>query len=269
VDEALAVGDAKFQAKCFECLKQLKKRGTSILLVTHSSEQIVTHCSRAMLLNAGSVLVAGEPRHVVNCYMDLLFGKERKEFFLQSPSVSPGSPASAEIDRSLLNHVDDVFATRNGYNPHEYRWGDGSATILDFYLAADNAPYPSIITTGQIITLGVAIRFHADLEHPILGITIKTKEGVTVYGANSRTLETAALNSLGKKGTAVIADAVFTCRLAPGDYFVSLGIATKEGEEVIPHDRRYDAIHLQVGPVTSFFGLCNLEIELTVKEIAP
>ena len=168
----------------------------------------------------------------------------------------------------MLNHVDDVFATRNGYNPHEYRWGDGSATILDFYLAADNEAYPSIITTGQIITLGVAIRFHADLVHPILGITIKTKEGVTVYGANSRTLETDALNSLGKKGTVVVADAVFTCRLAPGDYFVSLGIATKEGEEVIPHDRRYDAIHLQVGPVTSFFGLCNLEIELTVKEIA-
>ena len=59
VDEALAVGDAKFQAKCFECLKQLKAKGTSILLVTHSSEQIVTHCSHAMLLNAGSVLVAG------------------------------------------------------------------------------------------------------------------------------------------------------------------------------------------------------------------
>lgn len=268
VDEALAVGDAKFQAKCFECLKQLKESGTSILLVTHSSEQIVTHCSRAMLLNAGSVLVAGEPLHVVNCYMDLLFGKERKDFFLPSSSVSSSSSASAEKDRLLLNHVDDVFATRNGYNPHEYRWGDGSATILDFYLAADNEPYPSVITTGQIITLGVAIRFHADLVHPILGITIKTKEGVTVYGANSRTLETDALNSLGKKGTAVVADAVFTCRLAPGDYFVSLGIATKEGEEVIPHDRRYDAIHLQVGPVTSFFGLCNLEIELTVKEIA-
>ena len=46
VDEALAVGDAKFQAKCFERLRQLKEDGTSILLVTHSGEQIVTHCSR-------------------------------------------------------------------------------------------------------------------------------------------------------------------------------------------------------------------------------
>jgi lipopolysaccharide transport system ATP-binding protein len=49
VDEALAVGDAKFQARCFDRLKKLKENGTSILLVTHSSEQIVTHCDHAFL----------------------------------------------------------------------------------------------------------------------------------------------------------------------------------------------------------------------------
>lgn len=78
VDEALSVGDAKFQAKCFERLRQLKENGTSILLVTHSSEQIVTHCSTAILLNNGAQLETGEPKHVVNRYMDLLFGKENR-----------------------------------------------------------------------------------------------------------------------------------------------------------------------------------------------
>lgn len=266
VDEALAVGDAKFQAKCFECLKQLKESGTSILLVTHSSEQIVTHCSRAMLLNGGSVLVAGEPRHVINRYMDLLFGKERKASPPPS-AVFPLSSVSTRNDELLLNHTDDVFATRHGYNPHEYRWGDGSATILDFCLTGGDEPYPSAITIGQTVMLSVAIRFHADLIHPILGITIKTKEGVTVYGANSGTLEVDAFKSMGKKETVIIADAAFICRLAPGDYFISLGIATKQGEEVIPHDRRYDAIHLHVLPTTSFFGLCNLELALTTREV--
>ena len=56
VDEALAVGDAKFQAKCFDRLNQLKQRGTSILLVTHSGEQIVTHCSQAILLDNGTMV---------------------------------------------------------------------------------------------------------------------------------------------------------------------------------------------------------------------
>lgn len=79
VDEALAVGDAKFQARCFERLKQLKEGGTSILLVTHSTEQIVTHCSRAVLLDHGNVFEAGDSKRVVNCYLDLLFGKARKQ----------------------------------------------------------------------------------------------------------------------------------------------------------------------------------------------
>lgn len=267
VDEALAVGDAKFQAKCFECLKQLKNNGTSILLVTHSSEQIVTHCSRAMLLNEGSVAVAGEPRHVVNRYMDLLFGKERKESCSSPSSIISSSSASIKNDPFVLNHVDDVFATRAGYNPHEYRWGDGAATILDFRMSAENELYPLVITTGQSVSLSVVIRFHVDLVYPILGITIKTKAGVTVYGANSRLLEVTAFESLGKKDTVIIADAIFICRLAPGDYFISLGIATQQNEEVIPHDRRYDAIHLQVSPVTAFFGLCDLQLELTVQEI--
>ncbi|MBP1039251.1 ABC transporter ATP-binding protein, partial [Serratia fonticola] len=56
VDEALAVGDAKFQAKCFDRLRQLKNNGTSILLVTHSGEQIVTHCDKAVLLSGGNKL---------------------------------------------------------------------------------------------------------------------------------------------------------------------------------------------------------------------
>ena len=78
VDEALSVGDAKFQAKCFARLKQLKENGTSILLVTHSTEQIVTHCSSAILLNDGVQIETGEPRRVVNRYLDLLFGKEKR-----------------------------------------------------------------------------------------------------------------------------------------------------------------------------------------------
>ena len=269
IDEALAVGDAKFQVKCFERLKQLKDSGATILLVTHSGEQIVTHCTQAILLHEGSVLEVGEPRHVVNCYMDLLFGKNQKALSLPSSPAAPLPEAPAGNINSLLSCADDIFSTHTGYNPHEYRWGDGTATILDYYLAADNEPYPTAITSGQAITLGVAIKFYADLACPIFGVTIKTKEGVTVYGANSETLESSDFESKGGKGTVVMIEAVFCGRLAPGDYFISLGIATKQGADVLPHDRRYDAIHLQVLPVNTFFGLANLDLKLTAGEMVP
>lgn len=256
VDEALAVGDAKFQARCFDRLRQLKDNGTSILLVTHSTEQIVTHCSRAILLSGGGVLEAGEPRQVANRYLDLLFGKERKAI-VAAPAPTSSAPTSRAASYAL-DHLDDVFATHPGYNPHEYRWGDGAASILDFYLAADGVPFPAVIETGQMVTLGISVRFLTELVRPILGVTIKTKEGVTVYGVNSETLDVEEFKMLGRSSSVASVEIAFCCRLAPGDYFVSLGLATKQGEDVTPHDRRYDSIHLQIGPSNSFFGLVDL-----------
>jgi lipopolysaccharide transport system ATP-binding protein len=268
VDEALAVGDAKFQARCFERLKQLKENGTSILLVTHSSEQIVTHCSRALLLADGAVMEIGEPRHVVNRYMDLLFGKElilgANERFRQS-----ASEAKTNVAHDVALSTDhDVFSTRPGYNPHEYRWGDGAARILDFHISVNDFSYPNSISAGEHVRLAFTVRFDSQLVRPILGITIKTKEGVTVYGFNSETMGLDSLRSVGDADTVIRAETDFSCRLASGDYFVSLGIATRHAGEVIPHDRRYDAIHIQIRPDDTFFGLVNLGAKLSATTIS-
>lgn len=267
VDEALAVGDAKFQAKCFECLRQLKSKGTSILLVTHSSEQIVAHCSKAILLDAGRTIEYGEPRHVVNRYMDILFGKEKKEIDVVSGNDSEVEKLKEESPRTQLNTIDDVFSTHPGYNHHEYRWGDGAAKILDYCLSANGEDYPAAVSTGQSIVLRISIKFLSELIRPIFGLTIKTREGVTVYGVNSETLGVRDFQSLGASGSVVEVKAVFNCRLASGDYFVSLGIATNEGGEVIPHDRRYDAVHFQVRPEEKFFGLVDVGINLTAGKL--
>ena len=269
VDEALAVGDAKFQAKCFERLRQLKEDGTSILLVTHSSEQIVTHCSKALLLDFGVGVELGEPHHVVNRYMDILFGKEKREIPASKFSDTITKHLTRETTNGLLSTTTDLFSTRHGYNPYEYRWGDSSANILDFYLAADEESYPSTISTGQTITLSFSIKFLAKLVCPILGITIKTKEGVTAYGVNSEILNLQSVRSLGAMGSIAEGQVIFPCRLATGDYFISLGVATKQGENIIPHDRRYDAIHFQVRPAKTFFGLINLEMNLSAKQLCP
>ena len=266
VDEALAVGDVKFQAKCFERLKRLKDEGTSILLVTHSTEQIVTHCTKAVLLDGGQVCEAGDPKHAVNRYLDMLFGKPKKaEAQDDSKSGSEETPPSHPLPLHNLDYKNDVFSTRPGYNPHEYRWGDGAAKITDYRLVADGEAYPSAISTGQQVELAVAIRFVQALHRPILGITIKTKEGVTVYGTNTELLDIEEFKSRGAENDMLAAKADFVCQLAPGDYFISVGIATRHGEEIIPHDRRYDSIHFQVRPTQTFFGLVNLGLDINVE----
>jgi lipopolysaccharide transport system ATP-binding protein len=267
VDEALAVGDARFQAKCFARLNQLKDQGTSILLVTHSSEQIVSHCSRAILLDGGRMIDSGEPRAVVNRYLDLLFGTEPSG---AAPSRSMAAEDSIKGNSKgfggMLSCTEDLFDSRQGYNPHEYRWGDGRARILDFYLCADGVPFPPVVELGQRICMGLSVEFRADVLAPVLGITIKTKEGITVYGTNSEMLNVAAVRSSGGAGAVMQVEAAFNCQLAAGDYFISVGVASRDGQEVVPLDRRYDAIHLQVVSPQAFYGLVDLGLTLTPME---
>jgi lipopolysaccharide transport system ATP-binding protein len=60
---------------------------------------------------------------------------------------------------------------------------------------------------------------------------------------------------------------VLQTEMGAGDYFVSVGIASYVGAELVPHDRRYDSIHLNVRPDIQFFGLCNLEADFSIGKV--
>ncbi|WP_268799484.1 ABC transporter ATP-binding protein [Pseudomonas huanghezhanensis] len=271
VDEALSVGDARFQAKCFERLRQLKENGTSILLVTHSSEQVVTHCSRAILLEQSRVEMIGESRPVINRYTDILFGREKTDVAavadLAASEAPVGKTQDARPDVSL-SFDEDVYSSRPGYNPHEYRWGDGAAILTDFHLASAGREYPSSVEPGDEITLTLAFKFNRHIINPILGFTVKTKEGVTVYGTNSYLLDCEEAREMGGTGAKSKAKLRFKNRLATGDYFISIGLASREGEEIVPHDRRYDSIHFIVEPTPKLLGLIDLAVTMEIDPVS-
>ncbi|MFZ4831928.1 ABC transporter ATP-binding protein [Rouxiella sp. Mn2063] len=273
VDEALAVGDAKFQAKCFERLRQLKNTGTSILLVTHSGEQIVTHCDRAVLLNSGQKLFEGSPKIAVNMYTDILFGKSKSEIpKSKSTESSIVPPLKQTISNSLksdektetLNLVFDKFDSKSNYNKNEYRWGDKAACWLDYELYANDRLNPSTIYSAEKIKLRCSMKFESDVHNPIIGFCIKTKEGITVYNTNSHLLNIDDTYQQGHSNTCAVAEFEFINTLGAGDYFISIGIASMLNDEVVPHDRRYDVIHFLVPTVETFSGLADLELSLKV-----
>lgn len=264
VDEALAVGDAKFQAKCFERLKQLRAQGTSILLVTHDSAQVVTHCDRAILLRHGAMQTQGLPRDVINAYHEQLFGKPAIE-----NSQTPSSAEPTTVAHPTLNSQADVFASRAGHNPHEHRWGDQAATLLDFCLATPEQTYPSAVRSGQALTLELMCLFNAPVYQPIVGVTVKTHEGVTVSGTNTQLQAAPELSRTWQAGETLLIQAQWLCHLGPGDYFISVGIASSQHGEVVPHDRRYDSIHFTVLPTPGFFGLANLQLGLQAHAPSP
>ncbi len=250
VDEALAVGDARFQAKCFARLKQLKADGVSILLVSHSADQIVQHCDHALLLDGGRLVHEGKPKHVVNRYYDLLFGKE------EAAPAAPGE-RKRRAEAAPFAAGEGSFEQRPNYNPYEYRWGDGAARIVDFDLRSADEAYPSVLESGASLRLTLRIEFHREVVRPILGFFVKTKEGVSVYASNTEYKPLPALAAAGAAGTTVDVATTFDCNLADGDYFLSVGVASRNEAEVVPHDRRYDSIHVRIVGA-DFFGMANL-----------
>jgi len=269
VDEALAVGDVRFQRKCFQHIETLKQRGTTFIFVSHTTEQIVTHCTRVLLLAGGGLLLDDKPRVVVNRYLDILFGRERKtdsqardEIRVNAVLNGGDAPLSPQL-AAFLQSADtrDRFAEHQLYNPYEYRWGDGRAAILDVYLASILGN-PKEIHCGDKLRLYIKALFKTHIHRPIFGFAIKTREGITIYGSNTEICGDPIPYDEVEAGSIVHISYAFDCNLAPGEYFLSMGIAVMEDEDV-PLDRRFDSLLLFVHGPANFFGLGNMNISIT------
>ncbi|MEH2372718.1 ABC transporter ATP-binding protein, partial [Nostoc sp.] len=118
VDEALAVGDAKFQARCMKRIRQLKEEGVTILFVSHDSGNVKMLCNSAVLMNHGRILEIGEPKQVVNHYIALL-SSDNNEFELEQ--YNPEETNFIETNAGFVNN--------NQHDNYTYRHGNKLATI--------------------------------------------------------------------------------------------------------------------------------------------
>ncbi|WMN19742.1 ABC transporter ATP-binding protein [Pseudomonas piscis] len=260
VDEALSVGDSYFQAKCFKRIKQYREEGMTLILVSHSADDIVRHCERAILLKNGRVGFDGPSREVTNRYLDELFGK-KKGVGHETEVASPGL-----VSEDFLN-TKDVFATRAGYNPAEYRWGHGGAAILDYLVIVDGERFPSRIESNSNGDFYFKVRFDADFESVVPGFLIKTLDGIFLYGTNS------FVSSRGQSAISVRAGDIRMFRfslplnLNAGDHLVSFGISSGNPlmGDLLPLDRRYDAVMLKISRGVQFWGLSDMQAIFNIE----
>ena len=253
VDEALAVGDIRFQNKCFRKFAELQDKGVTILFVTHSTEMIIKHCQRAIFLDHGEVRYIGKPKDVVYEYLNFMFSDTSDALPEQVDELSDVSRALDSADRCCQNRT---------YNPSEYRWGNGRASIVAYTLEVNGDKDPACVNKRDVVKVVAEVAFEEDLENLIYGLTIKTPDGVSVYGTNS--LWKGIKTPLRKKGDRVEVQFTFRANLAEGDYFISLGVAQDDAEnDSIPVDRRYDLIHLKVvDDDHSSFGIAVLDMDV-------
>jgi lipopolysaccharide transport system ATP-binding protein len=165
----------------------------------------------------------------------------------------------ASSGKIAQNGPEDLCATRAFYNPNEYRWGDKKAVIYDYTLSGTQGPLRGGFERGQSVSLDVAIFFSETLEDPIYGFTIKTVDGRTVFGANTRERGTDLPNPVVGQSAQVHFE--FLCSLIPGEYFISVGIAQDDpNRDNVAIDRRYDLIHMPVSGTPGDFGIADVSL---------
>lgn len=253
VDEALSVGDAYFQAKCYKRVAEYKALGTTLLLVSHSPGDVVKHCDRAILLKDGHVCADGAVRDVTNLYLDTLFGKAKT-------SAETIRLSSKRLAGLVFEGTEDNFHTRPGYNKDEHRWGHGGASILDFKIVSGNEEFPARIESGARTDFYFKVRFDNDFDCVVPGFLLKTLEGIFLYGTNSFVASEGRDHLRVKAAEIQVYKFTLPVTLNEGHYLISFGIASGNPlHELVPLDRRYDSVMIYVGRHLQFWGIADLQ----------
>lgn len=260
VDEALSVGDAYFQSKCYKRISEFKKQGTSLILVTHSTGDVVKHCDRAIFMREGRILKDGNPAEVTNLYLDDLFGKKRESSNTNAPTTN---------DSFTTSHA-DVFSTRPGYRKEEHRWGKGGATILDFSIDNEKEKFPPQIECGSRINIRFKVKFTENHGNVVPGILIRTLEGLYLYGTNSYISTHGRELISAEAGSTLAFTFSLPMSLNEGDYMLSFGVSAGSlPGELTPLERRYDSVIFRVSRAQPIWGLIDLNAEFQSTELIP
>ena len=226
VDEALAVGDAVFANRCVRKFQELRERKITVLFVSHDLGLVKQLSDRAILLLHGRIEAQGEPKDVINRYIGLVLEKqpaERKEERLRS----------------------------------SFRHGDGASEILSVEIVNARGETAESIASGEPVTVRVRSRFHRATPDPMVGILIRTRIGMDVYGTNTR-IEHAPLGDF-DAGDELEVDFRIECWLTPQSYTLTVATQNADGSS---HDWLDDAIAFEVVDTRVAAGVANLRAKV-------
>jgi ABC-type polysaccharide/polyol phosphate transport system ATPase subunit len=227
VDEALAVGDAVFANRCVRKFQELRERKITVLFVSHDLGLVKQLSDRAILLLNGRIAAQGAPNDVINRYIGLVLAKEEAK-----------------------NKKDDRIHA-------SFRHGDGSSEILGVEILNARGEAATTVTGGEPITVRVRSRFHQAKSDPMVGILIRTRIGMDVYGTNTR-LERVRLGDF-QPGDELEVDFGVECWLTPQQYTLTAATQNADGSS---HDWLDDAVSFDVVDTRAAAGVTNLRAQV-------
>ncbi len=227
VDEALAVGDAVFANRCVRKFQELRERKVTVLFVSHDLGLVKQISDRAVFLLHGRIAAEGSPLDVVNRYIGLVLAKEE---------------AQQRADTRVRS---------------SFRHGDGSSEILSVEILNARGEPVAAVCGGENITVRVRSRFHRPRSNPMVGILIRTRIGMEVYGTNTG-IERVNLGEL-QPGDELEVNFRLACWLTPQQYTLTVATQDADGSS---HDWLDDAIAFDVVDARAAAGVANLRAEV-------
>lgn len=258
IDEALAVGDERFQKKCYSHLEKLRENGTSILLVTHSCPTIVQQCDEAILLHKGSAKLLGKPKVVTTVYQRLNSGSEQT----WSPKFDE---LAKRLDQEATSDLEDeqliaVEATTI-YDPNltsqsTVIYPDRGGRIEKVDIVNTQGRHQNIIQQGSEFQIRIRSYFEQGLSNIRINCLITTSTGIRVSGqawpvGNHFASEVKAEDELTLSFS-------FQALLSPGIYFITIGIKQKNSEKYIHRIVDCAVIRITSHPTRRTLGFVDL-----------
>ena len=291
VDEALSVGDVFFQAKCYHRMDELKRKGTTILMVTHDLGSVMKYCDRVVLFHKGEKVGEGLPGQMVDKYKKILAGKDpHAEQFMEeqnflgnvdeeavdtagtagtteknvgtgiaSGTAESASPGSCQSSQKPVGFMKDHLTL----NPSSQQYGNGKAEILDFGVLDKDGRPSNVLLKGEEFSIKERIVFHDDITAPIFTFTIKDKRGMDLSGTNTL-FEGKEIPAV-KKGDEYYCTFTQRMNLQGGEYLLSISCTGFEEGEHTVYDRKYDITSITVLSNKNTVGIYDMESEVTLE----
>ena len=229
VDEVLAVGDEGFTHKCLDKFGEFKRRGKTILLVTHSLTLVERFCDEALWLDNGKVLGAGDPKRVVGAYLIAVERNEEKELAraearAHDTQESGAEAASTENDEASAQTppgpLEDMTRAVEG------RWGSREIEITGVTLKGDTGEPAHIFQSGERVSIHLAVRAHEPNDDFVFGIGLYSADGVTCYGTNTH-MEDFTPEDIRGEGEVILS--IDSLDLVEGTYKLDVAVHKRDG----------------------------------------
>lgn len=248
VDEILGVGDINFQAKCANKIYEMKRNGTTIILVTHDMSTIDRLCDYAVWLDHGKKIAEGSPKEIQNAYLKYM-AEEQEE----RQKIEETKAKVEEKEKNIKVEEEDVRKKITHLGDH---FGNGNVIFTSCKLLDEKGVDRRSFNTGQKIKLQVEYLCQinpCDLQVNI-GFEISNTQGIYIYGTNT-SREGYKKIKLQKKG--IIEVELENLRLLPGDY--NIGIAIADLEEKASYDHYRSIAQFKMYSNIHDVGLVRLE----------